>query len=81
MPAAFEALARVADRIAGADLPEAVADGLATVSLHPLKKKPEGIRPVGAGEALRRAVARALLAERAGQLAEGVGKHQLGAGL
>ena len=36
---------------------------------------------MGAGEALRRVVARALLAERAGQLAEGVGKHQLGAGL
>ncbi len=38
-PAAFEALARVADRIAAADLPEEVVDGLAPACLHPLKKK------------------------------------------
>ena len=80
-PAAFEAFARLADRIAAADLPEEVVDGLAAVCLHPLKKKPEGVRPVGAGESLRRVVGRALLAERKAALAEGVGKHQLGAGL
>ena len=81
VPAAFEALARVADRIAAADLPDEVVDGLAAVCLHPLKKKPEGVRPVGAGEALRRVVGRALLSERKAALADGVGKHQLGAGL
>ena len=64
VPSAFEALARVADRIVPADLPEVVVDGLAPACLHPLKKKPEGVRPVGAGEALRRVVGRALLVER-----------------
>ena len=36
---------------------------------------------MGAGEALRRVVGRAMLTAEAGALAEGVGKHQLGAGL
>jgi hypothetical protein len=80
-PAAFEAVAKVADRMAAADLPEAALEGLAPVCLHPLKKKPEGIRPVGAGESLRRIVGRALLQERSSVVAEGVGKQQLGAGL
>ena len=81
VPAAFEALAKVADRLAAADLPEEAVEGLAAVCLHPLKKKPEGARPVGAGEAFRRVVGRALLTAETGALAEGVGKHQLSAGL
>ena len=36
---------------------------------------------MGAGEALRRMVGRALLAGRKATLTEGIGKHQLGAGL
>ena len=67
--------------MAAADLPEGVVVGLAAVCLHPLRKKPTGVRPVGAGEALRRIVGRALLSAEKGPLAEGVGKHQLGAGL
>ena len=80
-PAASEALGRVADRVAAADLPEEAVAGLAAVCLHPLRKKPSGVRPVGAGEALRRVVAKALLLEVAGTLAEGVGPRQLGCGL
>ena len=81
VPGALESLAKVADRVAAADLPEEVVAGLAAVCLHPLRKKPSGVRPVGAGEALRRIVGRALLSAAKGPLAEGVGKHQLGAGL
>ena len=81
VPAAFESLAKVADKVAAADLPEEMVAGLAAVCLHPLRKKPEGVRPVGAGEALRRVVGRALLSAEKGPLAEGVGRHQLGAGL
>ena len=81
VPTALESLAKVADRVAAADLPEEVVVGLAAVCLHPLRKKPAGVRPVGAGEALRRIVGRALLSAEKGPLAEGVGKHQLGAGL
>ena len=80
-PAALDSVAMVADRVAAADVPEEAADALAAVCLHPLKKKPEGIRPVGAGESFRRIIGRALLAENTAALAEGVGKHQLGAGL
>ena len=78
---ALESLAKVADRVAAADLSEEVVAGLAAVCLHPLREKPAGVRPVGAGEALRRIVGRALLSAEKGPLAAGVGKHQLGAGL
>ena len=77
VPAAFESLARVADKVAAADLPEEVVAGLAAVCLHPLRKKPGGVRPVGAGEAFRRIVGRALLSAEKGALAEGVGKRQV----
>ena len=80
-PAALDSVAMVADRVAAADVPEEAADALAAVCLHPLKKKPEGIRPIGAGESFRRIIGRALLADNTAALAEGVGKHQLGAGL
>ena len=55
--------------MAAAALPEEAVAGLAAVCLHPLRNKPSGVRPVGAGEALRRVVARALLREAAGPLA------------
>ena len=44
VPATFESLAKAADKVAAADLPEEMVVGLAAVCLHPLRKKPEGVR-------------------------------------
>ena len=60
--------------------PRAAAAGLTLTSLTPLLKKNGKIRPVAAGEALRRLTGKALARSHAVALAETVGPRQFGVG-
>ena len=51
---AMTALGKVVDRIASGQVPPGAAAGLALTTLTPLRKKNGRLRPVAAGEALRR---------------------------
>ena len=52
-------LGGLCDRIADGDVPEETVDLLGLTKLTPLKKDGPGIRPVAAGECLRKLAARA----------------------
>ena len=73
-------LGGLCDRIADGDIPEETVDLLGLTKLTPLKKDGPGIRPVAAGEYLRKLAARALVREHRSSLLDAVGRHQYGAG-
>jgi len=79
-PGAMTALGVVVDRIASGRVPPGAAAGLALTSLTPLRKKNGRLRPVAAGEALRRLTAKALARAHAKPIAEAVGLAQFGVG-
>lgn len=61
-------------------IPHTVRPFLTGASLTGLPKQPSGIRPIAAGEILRRIVAKAVLAQVMGQTAQIFGDLQLGVG-
>ena len=74
------ALGVVVDRVASGRVPPAAAAGLALTTLTPLRKKNGRLRPVAAGESLRRLTAKALARAHATQIADAVGPAQFGVG-
>ena len=79
-PGAMAALGKVVDRIASGQVPPGAAAGLALTTLTPLRKKNGRLRPVAAGEALRRLTAKALARAHAKPIADAVGAAQFGVG-
>ena len=73
-------LGGLCDRIADGDVPEETVDLLGLTKLTPLKKEGPGMRPVAAGECLRKLAARALVREHRSSLLDAVGRYQYGAG-
>ena len=74
------ALGEVVGRIASGRVPPGAAASLALTYLTPLLKKNSRLRPVAAGEALRRLTGKALALEHAAELAEAAGPSQFGVG-
>ena len=74
-PRALALLGGFRDRIADGDVPEGAVDLLGLTKLTPLKKDGPGIRPVAAGECLRKLAARALVREHRTLLLDAVGRH------
>ena len=74
------ALGQVVNRVASGRVPTAAAAGLALTSLTPLRKKNGRLRPVAAGETLRRLTGKGLARTQATLLAEAVGPRQFGVG-
>ena len=79
-PRALALLGGLCDRIADGDVPEGAIDLLGLTKLTPLKKDGPGIRPVAAGECLRKLAARALVREHRTLLLDAVRRQQYGAG-
>ena len=79
-PGAMTALGQVVGRIASGQVPPRAAGGLALTTLTPLRKKNGRLRPVAAGDALRRLTAKALARAHAKPVADAVGAAQFGVG-
>ena len=79
-PGAMTALREVVDRVVSGRVPPDAAAGLALTALTPLWKKNGRLRPVAAGEALRRLAGKAVAAEHSAALAEAAGPRQFGVG-
>ena len=74
------ALGKVVARVASGRVPPGAAAGLALTALTPLRKKNGRLRPVAAGDALRRLTAKALARAHAKPIADAVGTAQFGVG-
>ena len=73
-------LGQVVNRVAAGRVPTEAAAALALTCLTPLRKKNGRLRPVAAGEALRRLTGKALARAHATEVAEAVGPRQFGVG-
>ena len=74
------ALAQVVNLVASGRVPTGAAAALALTCLTPLRKKNGRLRPVAAGETLRRLPGKGLARTQATLLAEAMGPHQFGIG-